>query len=47
MVGTILCDSGNRYAAKLFNKEFLEMKGFLQHIPDKYWGALSPAPFSA
>ena len=31
---TILCDSGLRYQARLFNREFLESKGLA--LPDWY-----------
>eukprot|EP00041_Stephanoeca_diplocostata_P008999 m.135856 g.135856 ORF g.135856 m.135856 type:complete len:387 (-) comp17570_c0_seq5:156-1316(-) len=39
-VATILCDSGSRYAAKIFNKQWLQDKGFLDVIPSEYHNAL-------
>lgn len=39
-VATILCDSGLRYQAKLFNKGWLEEKGLLDAVPEEWHGAL-------
>lgn len=39
-IATILCDSGSRYAGKLFNKKWLESKKFLDVIPHEYHKAL-------
>eukprot|EP00128_Syssomonas_multiformis_P008801 Colp12_sorted_trinity150504_noHs@28217 len=35
-VVTVLCDSGLRYQARLFNRKWLEMKGFYNRIPEEY-----------
>ncbi|HVP67999.1 MAG TPA: cysteine synthase A [Anaeromyxobacteraceae bacterium] len=44
-VVTVLCDSGSRYASRLFNAEFLRSKG----LPAPRWlgGALPPMPAGA
>jgi len=41
-VATILCDSGLRYAGKLFSRKFLESKGLLHHIDEQHRRALLP-----
>jgi hypothetical protein len=41
-VATILCDSGLRYAGKLFSRKFLKSKGLLDQLPDSYQSALLP-----
>ncbi|XP_013401371.1 cysteine synthase 1 [Lingula anatina] len=33
---TALCDTGQRYYAKLFSRKFLDDKGVLQYIPEPY-----------
>jgi cysteine synthase A len=35
-VVTCLCDSGQRYFARLFNKQWLQSKGLLDAIPEEY-----------
>ncbi|XP_065899017.1 uncharacterized protein [Dysidea avara] len=40
VIVTALCDTGERYYAKLFNKEFLQSKDLLKSIPERYHGAL-------
>ncbi|XP_028403081.1 cysteine synthase 1-like [Dendronephthya gigantea] len=39
-ITTCLCDTGERYYARLFNKEWLRQKGLLDVIPEKYHHAL-------
>lgn len=39
-VVTILCDSGTRYAAKLFSRQWLAEKGLLDALPESYRNAL-------
>ncbi|XP_071958473.1 uncharacterized protein [Antedon mediterranea] len=36
-VVTCLCDTGQRYYARLFSKEWLESKGLLDSVPKQYW----------
>jgi len=43
-VVTILCDSGLRYQAKLFNHRWLESKGLLESIPVRWHGSLFDRP---
>ncbi|XP_065845422.1 uncharacterized protein [Oscarella lobularis] len=38
---TCLCDGGQRYQARLFNKKWIESKGLLSSIPEAYRNALS------
>eukprot|EP00122_Pirum_gemmata_P003437 Pgem_evm1s3109 len=33
---TVLCDSGSRYATRLFNKKWLEEKGLYNSVPEIY-----------
>ena len=35
-VVTVLCDGGYRYQSRLFNRRWLEEKGLLSCIPEKY-----------
>lgn len=35
-VVTVLCDGGYRYQSRLFNRRWLEDKGLLACIPEKY-----------
>eukprot|EP01112_Ceratiomyxa_fruticulosa_P013767 TRINITY_DN3889_c0_g1_i1.p1 TRINITY_DN3889_c0_g1~~TRINITY_DN3889_c0_g1_i1.p1 ORF type:complete len:345 (-),score=71.33 TRINITY_DN3889_c0_g1_i1:86-1120(-) len=37
---TILCDGAGRYQSRLFSKEWLNTKGLLKGIPEKYHGLL-------
>ncbi|CAI8040114.1 Cysteine synthase 1 [Geodia barretti] len=39
-VVTCLCDSGQRYYARLFNREWLKSKDLLDSIPEKYRDSL-------
>ncbi|CAB3989856.1 cysteine synthase 1-like [Paramuricea clavata] len=39
-ITTCLCDTGQRYYARLFNREWLQEKGLLEAIPEKYRHAL-------
>ncbi|XP_003389083.2 PREDICTED: cysteine synthase 1-like [Amphimedon queenslandica] len=39
-VVTCLCDSGQRYYGRLYNKEWLKEKGLLEAIPEKYRSGL-------
>ncbi|XP_046859124.1 cysteine synthase 1-like [Xenia sp. Carnegie-2017] len=39
-IATCLCDTGQRYYARLFNKQWLHQKGLLEIIPEKYRHAL-------
>ncbi|KAL3872962.1 hypothetical protein ACJMK2_036130 [Sinanodonta woodiana] len=34
---TCLCDTGQRYYAKLFKKDVLQEKGYLENLPKIYW----------
>lgn len=39
-VVTCLCDTGDRYFTRLYNKQWLEGKGLLDCIPKKYQDSL-------
>jgi cysteine synthase A len=39
-VVTCLCDSGQRYYARLFNREWLKSKDLLDSVPEKYRDSL-------
>lgn len=41
IVVTLLCDSGSRYAAKLFSRSFLRSKGLLEAVPEPYRASMS------
>jgi len=40
-VVTILCDTGLKYATRIFNQQWLESKQLLEHIPEKWRGGIS------
>lgn len=40
-VVTVLCDGAYRYQSRLFSKRWLESKGLLQAVPEKYHSSLA------
>jgi len=40
VIVTCLCDTGQRYYARLFNKEWLKTKGLLDAVPEQYHQSL-------